>query len=100
MGYNGVHLNTLNGHSDTVHSAAFSPTDACISSALYDATPGMWNVVSGAYLDIFEGHFSFVLFAAFSPDGMRIVSGSSDNNRGAVSDLHLDTVGDMLALFI
>ncbi|KAG8786281.1 hypothetical protein FRC12_016753 [Ceratobasidium sp. 428] len=70
---------TLEGHSSTVGSVAFSSDGQHIISGSSDSTVRIWNARTGAaLLSPLRGHSSNVASIAFSPDGRRIVSGSSD----------------------
>jgi WD40 repeat protein len=71
-------LQTLEGHSSLVLSAAFSPDGQRIVSGSWDKIIRLWDAVTGAALQTLEGHSSEVSSIAFSPDGQRIVSGSGD----------------------
>ena len=72
-------LLTLVGHTNRVHSAAFSPDGKRIVSASWDHTIRIWDAQTGKQIgNPLEGHADGVFSAAFSPDGKRIVSGSYD----------------------
>jgi hypothetical protein len=75
----GALLATLEGHTEIVHSATFSPDGTRIVTASSDNTARLWDGKTGALLATLEGHRGRVLSAAFSPDGARIVTASSDN---------------------
>ncbi len=68
----------LEGHTDSVDSAAFSPDGQRIVTASYDQTARVWNAATGQQLAKLEGHTGSVDSAAFSPDGQRIVTASGD----------------------
>jgi WD40 repeat protein len=69
----------LEGHSDSVHSVAFSQDGKRIASGSYDNTIRVWDAETGDVVSgPFEGHSGFVNSVAFSHDGKRIVSGSYD----------------------
>ena len=70
---------TLNGHSDQVYSAAFSPDGRYIVTGSFDHTAKVWDAKIGKELLTLKGHSSVVYPAAFSPDGRWIVTGSYDN---------------------
>ena len=72
-------LKTLEGHSDSVRSIAYSPDGTKIVSGSYDETIKIWDANTGKCLKTLEGHLSFVESVAFSPDGTKIISGSSDH---------------------
>ena len=66
---------TLEGHSSSVKSVAFSPDGSRIASGSSDRTIKIWDAKSGKEIRTLEGHSDSV---AFSPDGSRIASGSAD----------------------
>jgi hypothetical protein len=68
----------LQGHDDSVWSAAFTPDGSRIVTASHDKTARVWDAKGGQALLTFEGHDELVLSAAFSPDGARIVTASED----------------------
>ncbi|KAJ5253778.1 WD40 repeat-like protein [Penicillium chrysogenum] len=72
-------LQTLEGHSNSVLSVAFSPDGQRIVSGSYDNTIKLWDAQTGSELRTLEGHSFSVFSVAFSPDGQSIVSGSYDN---------------------
>jgi len=69
---------TLEGHSSSVLSVAFSPDGSRIASGSDDRTIKIWDAKSGKEIRTLEGHSDWVLSVAFSPDGSRIASGSDD----------------------
>ncbi|KAH8586999.1 hypothetical protein B0O99DRAFT_527618 [Bisporella sp. PMI_857] len=72
-------LQTLEGHTDTVTSVAFSSDGKQIVSGSNDWTVRRWDAVTGQQLlPALEGHTNAVTSVAFSPDGKQIVSGSDD----------------------
>jgi dipeptidyl aminopeptidase/acylaminoacyl peptidase len=71
-------LATLDGHTNTVWSAAFSPNGQRVVTASFDGTARLWDAADGALLATFKGHTGEVYSAAFSPDGRRVVTASDD----------------------
>ena len=71
-------MQTLEGHSDEVSSAQFSPDGTNIVSASIDQTVRVWSVATGECVQTLEGHSGTVFSAQFSPDGTNIVSASND----------------------
>jgi len=75
-----VAVGPLEGHTDTVFSAVFSPDGTRIVSASADKTIRVWDSRTGEQVVGFlQGHHSTMYSAVFSPDGTRIVSASADN---------------------
>ena len=64
------------GHSDWVHSVAFSADGARALSGSTDNTLKLWDAASGRPTRSFEGHSSWVRPVAFLADGARVLSGS------------------------
>ena len=71
-------IKSIEGHSDSVWYAEFSPDDRRIVSASLDGTAKVWDAESGALIASFVGHASGVEYAAFFPDGDRILSTGRD----------------------
>jgi WD40 repeat protein/serine/threonine protein kinase len=69
----------LNGHTNGVSSAAFSPDGTRIVTASYDDTAQVWDAATGKPVAQLNGHTADVNSAAFSPDGKMIVTASYDN---------------------
>ncbi|KAF2193435.1 hypothetical protein K469DRAFT_549877 [Zopfia rhizophila CBS 207.26] len=74
----GACLQTLEGHSDTVWSVAFSHNSARLASASGDSTVKIWDVSSGECLQTLEGYSDSVNSVAFSHDSARLASASDD----------------------
>ena len=71
-------LQTLEGHTDYVWAAAFSPDGELLASSSVDKTVKLWNSNTGALFSTFEGHSGWVRGVAFSPDGQLLASASFD----------------------
>jgi WD40 repeat protein len=67
----------LNGHTEWVRSATFSPDGTRIVTASEDGTARVWDL-QGKLLATLQGHTDWVYSASFSPDGTRIVTASRD----------------------
>ncbi|KIM32684.1 hypothetical protein M408DRAFT_326443 [Serendipita vermifera MAFF 305830] len=72
-------MGPMKGHTDWVHSVAFSPDGRLLVSSSYDETILVWDTeTSEVVAGPLHGHMSWVLSVAFSPNGRQVVSGSSD----------------------
>ena len=74
----GTLLHSLEGHSDEVLSAKFSPDGERVATASGDRTAILWDVETGKQLHVLEGHGSPVIDVAFSPDGGYLATASLD----------------------
>ncbi|KAF7505108.1 hypothetical protein GJ744_001248 [Endocarpon pusillum] len=72
-------LQTLEGHSDSVTSVAFSHDSAQLASASYDGTVKVWDASSSECLQTLRCHSNWVHSVAFSHDSVRIASASDDS---------------------
>jgi len=68
----------LQGHSDAVYYAAFSPDGKRVVTASYDRTARVWNAETGKPLTKLSGHDGAVRAASFSLDGKRVLTASAD----------------------
>lgn len=71
-------IRTFEGHTDEIHSIAFSPDGRYALSSSADQTIRLWEVSSGKCLRVFVGHQDGVTCAKFSPDGRSVLSASKD----------------------
>ena len=74
----GTRLRTLEGHSDTVWSVAWSPDGQTLASASSDRTVGLWNAMDGTLLQQLEGHRAIVRCVTWAPDSQALASASED----------------------
>lgn len=69
---------SLEGHSDWLYSAEFSPDGTRIVSASQDGTARVWDAETGELLRELVGHDKAVTHAHFNWNGSRIVTASHD----------------------
>ncbi|KAK6527688.1 hypothetical protein TWF694_004669 [Orbilia ellipsospora] len=74
----GALLQTLDNHTRSVYSVAFSPDGRLFATTSSDNTVRVWDPKTGAPQGTFEGHSDVVRAVAFSPNGQVLASGSSD----------------------
>ncbi|MBC6466777.1 WD40 repeat domain-containing serine/threonine protein kinase [Actinomadura alba] len=70
---------SLNGHTDSVNSVAFSPDGKTLATASDDNSARLWDVATGRNTATLNGHTSDVFSVAFSLDGKTLATGSYDN---------------------
>jgi WD40 repeat protein len=69
---------TFRGHTDQVHSVAFSPDGKRLASGSEDYTVKVWDMATGQQTLTLKGHTGGISSVAFSPDGKRLASASWD----------------------
>ncbi len=74
----GREIRTLQGHTDSIRSLAFSPDGRLIASGSNDKTIKLWDVETGREIRTLQGHTDSIRSLAFSPDGRLIASSSND----------------------
>jgi len=68
----------LNGHTEVVHEADFSPDARYVITGSDDYTARLWDI-NGEELLVYSGHKKAVRTALFSPDGKHILTTSRDH---------------------
>ncbi|TGO07224.1 hypothetical protein BTUL_0306g00010, partial [Botrytis tulipae] len=69
---------TLEGHSESVTSIAFSADSKLLASGSDGCTIKIWDAATGTLQQTLEGHSSWVISIAFSADSKLLASGSRD----------------------
>ena len=67
---------TLDGHTDDVLDAEFSPDGSSVATASLDGDAALWDAETGEQLRVLRGHFNPVYAITFDPSGRWIVTGS------------------------
>ena len=75
----GQEVRTLQGHSQTILTLAFSPDGKLLASGSEDNTARLWDVANGQKIATLKEHSHDVRSVAFSPDGEWLASGSLDD---------------------
>ncbi|MBY0513884.1 MAG: protein kinase, partial [Gemmataceae bacterium] len=69
---------TLQGHTDSVVEAVWSPDGRRFTTASHDTTVRVWDAKTWAEVAVLRGHTGFVWSAVWSPDGARLATASED----------------------
>ena len=77
----GVHLFTLEGHTEAVSEYTFSPDSKTLASGSEDASIILWDVKTGDPLANFTAHTKRISALTFSADGKTLASGSGNEIR-------------------
>ena len=96
----GTRLTTLEGHSDAIQTAIFSPDEKSIATASYDRAIYVWDIATAKVKQQFSGHNGAVYSLAFSPDGRVLISGCADETVkvwDVQSGVRLDTMSQPTA---
>jgi len=80
-------LKTLNGHTDEIIMAEYSPTGRMIATVSWDRTARLWSE-NGKLLRTLDGHNDGVFAVAFSPDESQVATASRD---GTLRIWHVQT---------
>eukprot|EP00413_Alexandrium_margalefii_P041090 CAMPEP_0204582724 /NCGR_PEP_ID=MMETSP0661-20131031/45374_1 /ASSEMBLY_ACC=CAM_ASM_000606 /TAXON_ID=109239 /ORGANISM="Alexandrium margalefi, Strain AMGDE01CS-322" /LENGTH=411 /DNA_ID=CAMNT_0051592023 /DNA_START=18 /DNA_END=1253 /DNA_ORIENTATION=- len=69
---------TLEGHTNYVHCASFSPDGRFLATGSHDRTALVWRLATGQVHQRLEAHHSYVKAICYSPDGASLATGSGD----------------------
>jgi len=78
LAYSNALQRRLEGHTDWVREACFSPNGLRIATVSEDRTLHLWDTISGSSLGVFSGHDGAVTGVAFSPNGQTLATSSAD----------------------
>ncbi len=70
------YLGDLTGHTRSVKSMAFHPTQLILSTGSFDCTVRLWNTETGACMHTMPKHTNRVNAVAFAPNGSRVLCGT------------------------
>ena len=73
---------TLAGHTDDVHSVAFSPDGASVLTGSWDGSAKLWNAATGELIRTLRNPYDTSVWSVvFSPDGSTAITGSFNRIR-------------------
>ena len=72
-------LHTLQGHTDTIKSLAFSPDSELLATGATNGTIRLWDVAEGERVNLIQGRTT-VQNIDFSPDGETVVAGAANGS--------------------
>ena len=76
----GQNLTTLQEHTDSVTTIAYSRDGRILASGSKDKTVKLWDVSTGENIATLQGHEKRIFSIALSPDGTKLASGSEDTS--------------------
>jgi WD40 repeat protein len=68
----------IEGHSDCIYAAGFSPDGSLFATASYDKFIKLWDAATGKEVRTLKDHIDAIYALEFTPDGRRLVSGAAD----------------------
>jgi WD40 repeat protein len=71
-------LGTLQGPTERINCAVFSPDSSLVLAGSEDHTARLWQVSDYQPLAVFSGHTSAIQSVAFSPNGNQVLTGGED----------------------
>ncbi|KAK4153336.1 WD40-repeat-containing domain protein, partial [Chaetomidium leptoderma] len=84
----GTCTQTLEGHSSSVNSVAFSPDSTLVASASNDETVKIWDVATGTCTETLEGHSNILSKISFNHTGSHLCTGTGTIDLATQSTLY------------
>ena len=72
-------IKTLEGHTENVDCAAFSPDGKTIATSARDKTVRLWNVRTGRHVRTITDYNDSISSLVYSPDGKKVIIGGEDS---------------------